>query len=57
MFVNDKDRENFLRRLGSVAVDFRFQIHVYVLWHADAWHAMPDTTNTLEEHGHNGQAM
>ena len=57
VFANDKNRENFLRRLGSVAAGFFVEIHVYVLWYANAWHAVPDTTNTLEEYWHNGQEM
>jgi hypothetical protein len=57
VFVNDKSREKFLRRPGSVASSFRVRIHAYALWHADAWHAVPDMTNTVEEYWHNGQDM
>jgi hypothetical protein len=57
VFANDKDRENFLRRLDSVATAFRVEIHAYALWHPDAWHAVPDTTNAVEEYWHNGQDM
>jgi hypothetical protein len=57
VFANDKGRGNFLRRVRSVAAGFRVEIHAYVLWHADAWYAVPDTTNTLEEYRHNGHDM
>jgi type II secretory pathway pseudopilin PulG len=57
VFANDKDRGNVLRRLRSVATSFRAQIHAYVRWHTDVWHAVPDTTKTLEEYWHNGHDM
>ena len=57
VFTNDKGRGKLLRGLGSVASYFCAEIHAYLLWHDDAWHAAPDTTNTLEEYWHNGQDM
>jgi len=47
VFANDKNRKTFY---ADRAAGFRVQIHAYVLWHTDAWHAAPDTTTTLEEY-------
>jgi hypothetical protein len=57
VFTNDKGRGKVVRRLRNVASCFRAEIHAYALWHTDAWLAVPDTTNTLEEYWHNGQDM
>ena len=57
VLTNDKGRGNVLRRQRSVVSCSRVETHAYMQWHDDAWHAAPDTTNTLEEYRHNGHDM